>query len=486
MDLKYRVLQYIKKENMINQGDHILAGVSGGADSVCLFILLCELRRELGFELSVLHVNHKIRQEASEDAEYVRNLCNRLNVPYYIEVVDIPYISKSQSIGEEEAGRNERYKLFYQKMEEIGATKLAIAHNMNDQAETFIMNLARGSGLRGLSGIRAVRNHIIRPLLMTSREEIEDYLCSNNILFKTDSTNLEDVHTRNKIRHHILPYLSQEINAETLKHISSAAEELSLVQEYMVMQARDFISSRGIDITEHEYSNAKRAPVINLSEYRKKPYILRKYIIMELLNFVTMARKDITQAHIEDADKLCMNRNGSEEIHLPYGIRILRSYDKLQIKILDDVNQSPADTRDESVIIDSQELQKGRTYSFEYGGYNFKARLISVPSGQIEDFLLKVPRLPYTKWFDYDKILSCPTFRFRKTGDHIIVDKRGHGKSLKKFMIDEKIPEKSRDSIVVMADADDIIWVIGYRISCAYEISDRTKHILEIDALSVN
>ena len=236
---------FIRKENMIQKGDHILAGVSGGADSVCLLVLLHSLMDELSFKLSVLHVNHGIRQEASEDADYVKTLCDNYKVPFYLEEIDVPGMTRELSIGEEEAGRLARYDLFYKKMDEIGAGKLAVAHNMNDQAETFIMNLARGSGLRGLSGIRAVRDKIIRPLLMTSREDIEAYLQDQNILFKTDATNLEDGHTRNRIRHHILPYMTRDINSETLSHISRAAAELSYAQEYIESQAVKWLEDNG-------------------------------------------------------------------------------------------------------------------------------------------------------------------------------------------------------------------------------------------------
>lgn len=493
MNLRQSVLEYIRKENMIEKGDHVLAGVSGGADSVCLFILLHSLMKELDFKLSVLHVNHGIRQEASCDADFVRNLCSQHNIPCFIEEVDVPALSKEMSVGEEEAGRFARYDLFYKKMDEIGASKLAIAHNMNDQAETFIMNLARGSGLRGLSGIRAVRDRIIRPLLLTSREDIEVYLKENNISFMTDATNLEDEHTRNRIRHHVLPYLEKEINSETLLHISSAANELSYAQEYMEMQAGKWLKDRKIDLSE-----SKRPPVIDLKELRTEPYIIRKYIIMELLNLVTSMRKDITGTHIEAIDKLCMNKSGSEELHLPYGIRVLRAYDDLKIVIFDenDETEDRDDNGDEYVLeFQSDKAEEAPSCDdmriknesfFSYNGTDYRARLYEIPDGKAQDFISKVPRLPYTKWFDYDKILSCPTFRFRKPGDYIVVDRQGHKKSLKKFMTDAKIPEKSRNSVVLLADGDNIMWAIGHRSSCAYEISENTKHILEIDALSVN
>lgn len=481
---------FIRKENMIQKGDHILAGVSGGADSVCLLVLLHSLMDELSFKLSVLHVNHGIRQEASEDADYVKTLCDNYKVPFYLEEIDVPGMTRELSIGEEEAGRLARYDLFYKKMDEIGAGKLAVAHNMNDQAETFIMNLARGSGLRGLSGIRAVRDKIIRPLLMTSREDIEAYLQDQNILFKTDATNLEDDHTRNRIRHHILPYMTRDINSETLSHISRAAAELSYAQEYIESQAAKWLDDNGFGMDKDLEFNKNagydegmhRSYRLSLQGYRSQPYIIRKYIIMKLLDLVTMHRKDITQAHIEAADRLCMDKAGSKKLNLPYGIRLIRSYDELEIALGRD-----AVIDDDELVGDLEAINKADNgYIFSFNNTDFRARIIEIQEDDTEDFISKVPRLPYTKWFDYDKILSCPTFRFRRAGDYIVIDKEGHKKSLKKFMTDAKIPENKRNSVILMADGDSIMWVLGYRTSCAYEISASTKHILEIDALSVN
>jgi tRNA(Ile)-lysidine synthase len=489
MDLRQQVLMFIRKENMMQKGDHILAGVSGGADSVCLLVLLHSLMDELSFKLSVLHVNHGIRQEASEDADYVKTLCDNYKVPFYLEEIDVPSMTRELSIGEEEAGRLARYDLFYKKMDEIGAGKLAVAHNMNDQAETFIMNLARGSGLRGLSGIRAVRDKIIRPLLMTSREDIEAYLQDQNILFKTDATNLEDDHTRNRIRHHILPYMTRNINSETLSHISRAAAELSYAQEYIESQAAKWLEDNGFGMDKDLEFNKNagydegmhRSYRLSLQGYTSQPYIIRKYIIMKLLDLVTMHRKDITQAHIEAADRLCMDKAGSKKLNLPYGIRLIRSYDELEIALGRD-----AVIDDDELVVDLEAINKADNgYIFSFNNTDFRARIIEIQEDDTEDFISKVPRLPYTKWFDYDKILSCPTFRFRRAGDYIVIDKEGHKKSLKKFMTDAKIPENKRNSVILMADGDSIMWVLGYRTSCAYEISASTKHILEIDALSV-
>ena len=213
MDKKRKkVEQYIEQYQMIGRGDRIVTGVSGGADSVCLLFVLCELRKKLGFEVIVCHVNHQLRAEAAEQDEA------------YVKV-----IAKNGKKSLEEAGRIVRSNAFETVCRESGANKIATAHHKNDNAETVLLNLARGSGLQGMCGIRPVYGNRIRPLLCLTRKEIEEWLEEEQISYCTDETNEEDEYTRNRIRHKILPVMEQEINRQTVEHInrlSLQAEEI--------------------------------------------------------------------------------------------------------------------------------------------------------------------------------------------------------------------------------------------------------------------
>ena len=198
-----KVLQYVEEHHMIEKGDCIVAGVSGGADSVCLLLMLLEFRRRIAFGLRVVHINHLIRTDAAKDAEYVREICSAEQIPFMLVEEDVCALAQQRHISTEEAGRIVRYNAFVRELGEKKG-KIAVAHNKNDCCETFLFHLFRGTSLKGLTGIQPVRDKIIRPLLCLSRSEIEAFLRERNMPYCIDSTNLEDNYSRNIIRHHIL------------------------------------------------------------------------------------------------------------------------------------------------------------------------------------------------------------------------------------------------------------------------------------------
>ena len=211
---------------MLKAGERVILGVSGGADSVCLLYLLKEWSLSCPCTLYVVHVDHGIRKEAGEDAAYVEELCRRLEIDYTLVKEDVPGIAKAYGLSEEEAGRKVRYDAFYKRAKEVGALKLAVAHNVNDQAETVLFHLFRGSALTGMCGIWPVREGVIRPLLCLERKEIESYLALRGIPFCTDRTNFEDTYARNRIRSHILPYAEEQISAGSASHIARTAQRV--------------------------------------------------------------------------------------------------------------------------------------------------------------------------------------------------------------------------------------------------------------------
>ncbi len=230
--------QYIKTHNLIKKGDRVLAALSGGADSVSLLCVLKSLSGVLGISLAAAHVNHGIRGEsAARDEEFCRTLCERLNIPIYIARRDIPKIAAEQGISEELAGRNERYAFFEELKRKYGYNIIATAHNQNDNAETVLMHLMRGSGIKGLAGIAPRRGDVVRPLLGTTRAEIEDYCRRNAIEYVTDETNYESVYTRNKVRLSLLPLIEREFNASFIERIGANSEIIHAEDEYLDEQA---------------------------------------------------------------------------------------------------------------------------------------------------------------------------------------------------------------------------------------------------------
>lgn len=231
--------ELIVQFHMIEHGDVVIAGVSGGADSVCLLLTLCSLREKFGFEVKVCHVNHCLRGAAADaDEEYVKKLCGELGVECRVFRKEVELIAEKRKQSCEEAGREVRREAFEQMCAENGGTKIATAHHRDDQAETVLLNIARGTGIRGLCGIVPVRDNRIRPLLSLTRDRIESYLRERGIVWRVDATNEEDDYTRNRIRHKVLPVLENEVNDQTVKHLESLSRQAEEICEYLDYSVR--------------------------------------------------------------------------------------------------------------------------------------------------------------------------------------------------------------------------------------------------------
>ena len=461
-DIYEEVKAYIKKYRMISDGDTVLAGVSGGADSVCMLFMLWKLKEEIPFWLLVVHVHHGIREDAQKDADYVEWLCKKWKIPFFLKKVDMAGYAKENSLSLEEAGRALRYQAFEEVLAKEGACKIAVAHNQNDRAETMLFHLFRGSGLRGLGSIRPVREQIIRPLLCLGREEIEAYLSENELVFCTDSTNDEDFYTRNKIRHHILSYAEEHICQNAAAHISDAAEILA--------QTDDFVKKQTVLAYERcMISQKENDMVIDLTAFREEDSFLQKMILLRCMERMMSYRKDITKEHV-DALMQLTQKDGSREISLPHGLCAYKEYGRLLLK------------REEKELRNEEYLPISVTVPGEMTVPGLgKVSLQYVPE---EDFFYKkgqnIPEKTYTKWFDYDKITTVLLFRTRETGDYLTIDSALRKKTIKEYMINEKIPKMQRERIYLLADGPHILWIPGYRISQYYKVNENTKRILQV------
>ncbi len=452
---------------MLQPRDKVVLGVSGGADSVCLLFVLLEWAKECPLELRVVHVNHGIRAEAGEDARYVEKLCQEQGIPFHLQEGDVPALAEAGGLSEEEAGRKLRYDTFYQIMETYSMNKLAVAHHGNDCAETMLFHLFRGTGIRGLSGIQPVsETGIIRPLLCLERQEIEDYLKERGIAFCVDATNGEDDYTRNRIRHHILPYAEQEICSKAVAHMNHTAELLRRVDAYLagqVAQARQRCEIRqqdtsieGTSILSAERVQGEGAgiTVLQVQEFLREEVLIQTQLLHSLLLEKSRQRKDISEVHVEELRKLFL-REGNREILLPQGIHGRRSYDRVEVW-------------QETDLVQTSGIGTDRTFLFQVFPYKKE---------------MKVPENQYTKWFDYDKIEESPEIRTRRTGDYLTLraaDGTVIHKKLKEYMITVKIPVYLRDQIQLLAKGNHIIWFPGYRISEEFKITENTKQILQV------
>ncbi len=458
-------MDYIEKYHMIRPYDMVVAGVSGGADSVCLLFVLLEIRKKLPFELKVVHVNHGVREDAGADAEFVRALCEKYGLPFYLREENIKELSARSGHSQEEEGRRVRYQAF---AEVLGRDqgRIAVAHNSNDRAETMLFHLFRGTGLSGMCGIRPVNGNIIRPLLGVTREEIEKWLSEKHIPYCTDSTNEQDAYTRNRIRHHILPYAEQEICQGTVVNMNRAADDFLMAEEYLQNQIRKAM--------ERCVQEDKDGIIICIPEFSKEDDYLKGRILLSCVEKAAGVRKDITSAHIKAIERL-FGTSGSREIHLPYHLTVYKKYDVGMIQRNDFI-------KDEI----PWEEGEGREYPVSIPGR------ITVPGLGIVEFTVfslensqNIPEKTYTKWFDYDKITSSVVFRTKRTGDYLTVkSKTGMGhKSLQDYFVNEKIPKDERSRIYMLAEDSHILWIPGHRISEYYKISENTRSILQVTIL---
>lgn len=443
-----QIKAYIDKWRMLSRDDIVIAGISGGADSICLLFVLSRLGKEMGFTVTAVHVNHGIRgKSAADDEKYVRQICERLHVGLEVFHENVKEYAKMHRLSEEEAGREVRRNAFEQTRKKYGGTKIALAHHQNDNAETLLWNLCRGTGLRGMGGIAPAAGVWIRPLLGIKRGQIEKWLDKEGIAYCTDETNLEDHYTRNKIRNHVIPYLEEHINSQSVKHMAETMVQMRELQDYIDGQVECYIEA----CTENRKTEGL---LIKEEVYIKIPGALRLYVLHGIVCQLAGRRKDIEVVHARMLSELWEKQVG-RKVDLPYGISARRCYEGINIFNAGLIQEETANCDKE---------------------YGFSSRIIDRTAD-----MTTFPEIPYTKWFDYDIIKNTVKIRHRMPGDYITINRDGGTQKLKQYFINEKIPQRDRDRIWLVADGNHVMWIVGYRQNQTYQITDKTSRILEIE-----
>lgn len=438
-----KVKAYVKTYHMLEKKDRVIAGISGGADSICLLFILLELQKEIGFSLAAVHVHHGLRGEAADaDEEYVRTVCRKQGVKLEVFRRDVKSAARQYRLSEEEAGREVRREAFLEFCSKWGGTKIALAHHRDDNAETLLFHLCRGSSLEGLAGIAPVKDLWIRPLLCVNRREIESYLEKRGISYCTDETNLGIDYARNRLRNQAIPYLEEHINQKAASHMADAAEQLRMAAEYI---REETMKCFGDCVITKEGER-----VLLKKRLQKYPRILRMGVIHETICQAAGARRDIGSVHVRMIEELLEHQVG-READLPYEVRAERCYEGVGFR------------------------RKTKEKSPEIQG-EFRFRVFD-REGKRE----AIPQKTYTKWFDYDIIKNTVKMRHREAGDYLTINKEGGRQKLKQYFINEKVPKGERDQIWLAADGSHIMWVVGYRQNQAYQITDKTKKVLEIE-----
>ena len=328
--LIHKVLNTIKKYHLIETGDILVLGVSGGPDSITMLDILLKIKqtKKISFDFVVAHVNHMIREEAKEDEEYVKEYCIKNDIEFYGKSIDVQKIANTNKISTEEAGRNARYEFFDEILQKINGNKIAIAHNKNDKVETMIMNELRGCGIQGLKGIEPMRGRYIRPLIECERKEIEEYCKENHIEPRIDKTNFENIYTRNKIRNIVIPYIKQEFNPniiETMDRLSNLiVEQETYIQKQVAEIYKEIVLEEKIDL-ENPYI------LLNLKKFNKQEKVIKSNVILYTITRLFNTTKGIEKIHIEDIITLCSNNIGNKYLTPNKNLKIFIKNGKIKI-----------------------------------------------------------------------------------------------------------------------------------------------------------
>lgn len=460
-----RILEFQEKYHMIQKRDKIVAGFSGGADSVCLLLVLKLLREQCDFAFMAVHVEHGIRgEESRQDEAFAQEFCRKNDIEMEIFHVDVPGKAAERGAGLEETARELRYQCFYEACDRFGANKIAVAHHSDDCAETMLFQISRGSGIRGLAGISPVRDNIIRPLLCVGRKEILEFLRERGQEYCTDSTNNQDAYARNRIRKHVIPQLLQ-INDQAVEHFRRTADMAAEVCDYLDMAAWD--AGREGVIISYDKSEPEKIRELRMRKdvlIRMHP-VLQKNFLYQLLGKLAGSRKDIGSVHVAGLLEL-FGQQAGKALSLPYGLKAVCEYDYVWVFNEALYRQEKKDEKIPLIFPGTWDLGEGE---------KLVARVL-----EFDGDCKKIPEKRYTKWFDYDKINSNVLLRKRLTGDYFITDASGNHKKLKAFFIQEKIPRLQRDDVWLLADGSHIMWIVGYRISETYKVTQETKRVLEV------
>ena len=438
-----KVLSAINDNNMLGFRDEVVVGFSGGADSVCLLHVLFSLSKSLGFVVKAAHVNHGIRgDEAKRDEDFSADFCSRYGIDFYSHTFDCKAEAKQTGESLEECGRRIRYDYFNSLVGECG--KIATAHNANDNAETVIFNLARGTALKGACGIPCVRDNIIRPLLYCTRQEIELYCKENNLDYVTDSTNLSDDYSRNKIRHKILPVLA-ELNSCAIENISSFCIGARQTENYIHSEAEERLYSATVSKDTYDVTFLRNCPTALLKE-------------VVCVAYESFSEKSLDRQKIEAIISLIYN-SGRLQLYGNEYVEVVKN----KLRFFRKTSYESTDILSVSGI----------------GEYNFGTYKLTIK--KFTDCSTKTSHSVLLNSIDCDKINGKLFLRTRCEGDKITLFKRNVTKSLKKVFCEYNVPIENRNTIPILCDDDGIVWVYGIGTTARCCVDDNSSNIIYIE-----
>lgn len=439
--VKKKFLATLDEYDMLSDADKVVVGFSGGADSVCLLSLFNTYKEKLGVKVVAAHINHGIRgDEATRDSRFARDYCKKNGIEFHLCEVDC--IKQAHENGEtvEEAGRRIRYGFFSQIC--TNYSKIATAHNSNDNVETVLFNLTRGTSLKGVCGIPPVRDNIIRPIIKCTREEIEGYCAENNLEYVTDSTNLSNDYTRNKIRHLVLPVL-KEINPNVCTNVASFCESVGEIDNFLEAETDSALTKALISQDTYDAQFLKSLPKAVLSR-----------VIIKI--FSEFCDKKLDRKKVNALCDLLQN-GGRYQI---YGnVFAEATKDKFRFFINTDT------------VVDDIICVEEIPFSSAFGGFE-------VGISKYTNSSKKIHQLVLDNLMDYDKIYGKIFLRSRKSGDEFTLYKRKITKTLKKLFNEAGVPIEKRDSVPVLCDEKGVVWVYGFGVNARCRVTSESTDII--------
>ncbi len=486
-----RVISCIDKYRMIEDGDVVLVGVSGGIDSITLLYSLYFSRDSLKCNLVAAHVNHGLRGEQSDrEAEFVRKIADELKLPSVIEKIDVLGYMAEKGLSKQVAARELRYAFFERTARQYSANKIALGHTADDQAETVLMRMMRGSGARGIAGIKPVRDgKIIRPLIEIKRDEIIEFVKEKGLKFVEDPSNLEPYYLRNKIRLELIPLLKKEYNPNIIETLREAAEiigdEDEFLESYCSTILSDIILSPPSPLPPQGGEENGVEYFIEIDTLKLKDFhiAIQRRIIRIALRIIKGDLLKISAVHVEDILNSINKGISGKSLNLPDGIQAIYEYDKLKIKGQGARGKGQEIKNKEAEVRFDIPLKIPGETVLSKPKYKFMAEIISPVDLVAAGFSL---RNKYISFFDMDKIKGALRVRNRVNGDIFHPSGMKGSKKLKEFFIDEKIPRIERDSIPLIVSGDTILWVVGKRVSNIGRVNKNTKRIFKVSVIVNN
>lgn len=460
--LEERVIKNVYKHKLIRENDNIILGLSGGPDSMVLLHILLYVRERISFNLVIAHVNHGVRgEEALKDEKFTEKVAKELGLDFFSTKADMVGLAKEKNISEEEAGREIRYGFFRELIKELGHGKIAVAHNRNDQAETLLMRIMRGTGIDGLAGMSFKSDDIIRPILDINRWEIEKYVEENSIETVVDKTNLETIYSRNKVRLELIPYIKENFNPNIIDTLFRLSENAKLDSYFL----EDFSSKVYKSISKEKSTSV----VIKSGLFMKEDKAVKNRIIRKAIYNLINTLQGIEEVHISSVVDLFNKGETGKRIDIPNNLLAKVSYNNLIIE--KNINEDMAgvcENKEETI------LKIGQNY---LEGYNLEINLKIMDRKDINFKNVS----SNVKFFDYDIMNEEIWIRTRNPGDRFAPIGMKGRKKIKDYFIDEKIPRDLRDEIPLLMCGENIIWVIGYRMSEAYKVKKETRDVLRVE-----